>query len=639
MGSTTMKSATGQWRGLGLAVGYVSVSLAVMTATLAVGCRRPGAEVPAPATKQDTTEVFIEERGGGPLPSFPGDFEPGPALPEPAAADPAAPGASYLALVEPRIQPRWRGFLDDCRLRLPPADALNNATLVAKLRLAIDKNGELRRVETLASSGNPDFDAAAAEIAGDAGPFAPPPRAVISDDEVTYLDWIFARDLRQAGAKSAALFRVEWAIGRAVPKLLAEGDVTEAALRLARHAHSAGNLAALDAAARDEIFDLSARVMGAAIREALLSEDPAVQRSAVAAAALSKAPGVARELRAIADGSLDLSLRGEAIIALAEIGDRDAAPLLAEIIRRDQGGNAEISAKAAEALAALGATDTVLATVTGWLKDKAIERQYAALVVTGKAELPSLTPTLVSRFRSTSDRAMRARLCLALGPAAAGGSALKALLDGAKDGDATVRAACAQAIARAAELGIRPRAAYWVMVEAIKDRDERVRAAAVTATTYLNPKGFVAEMYRVRGETSLPVLTALAAGLGRVPGADALARAKTLAAHENAGVRAAAIGALATRSEAEAKALAADAAGDPEARVRLAAVAALNKDDARLASLMGDDSPEVRAAAVARAVAHSGRAPALVDSAESVAKAPARSAERALLAAAWLAAK
>ena len=69
------------------------------------------------------------------------------------------------------------------------------------------------------------------ELAADAGPFPAPDRTLLSDDDRLYLTWLFARDERQAGAATATLRRVEWSIDQAVPKFLADGNLSEAARR------------------------------------------------------------------------------------------------------------------------------------------------------------------------------------------------------------------------------------------------------------------------------------------------------------------------------------------------------------------------------------------------------------------------
>lgn len=262
----------------------------------AAGRARDAARPPATRVHSNAPEV----------PSRPGDFTPPPPLeaPPPPARD--QPGRAYLERIHPRLEPTWRGFLEDCRVRLPPDHALNQVALETRLALTIDPDGALQHLVHATRSGSTDFDQAALEVVRDAAPFAPPPADLLSDDGRVHITWLFARDRRQAGVATAVLERVEWPVARAVAGFLAAGDVTRAARRLAR---VAGARAEDDAA---ELVGLGRDVAAAAIREALASEDAAISglaRDAVAgleAAAPRPAGDAAAALPVPADVSAEM---------------------------------------------------------------------------------------------------------------------------------------------------------------------------------------------------------------------------------------------------------------------------------------------------------------------------------------------
>lgn len=591
-------------------------------AAMAAGC--PGPRAPAERT-------VVTASGEVPYPT---DFTPPPPLAPPPAADPRALGARYLDLVHLRIGDGWTAFLEDCRLRLPPSHPLNSPTLVATAGLTVDVQGNVLEVTLLRPSGNPDFDDVVRAVATDAGPFPPPERALLSDDDRVYLTWSFARDERQAGAATASLRRIEWSLDRAVPRFLAERNLAEAARRVAAAAPAASG------AARDQVLELGERVMAAAVREGLGASDLGVQRLAIDAAAAARLAPAARELRSIADGALDVGQRAAAIAALAEVGDRDAAPMLVTILERDQGANVELTGAAGRALDRLGQRERLGQLVTGWFDagragktaaDRA--RLWAALIAAGQAPVPATIPD-IARMQASAEPVVRAAACRALGAAVVvDRRAWPGLRKGVGDADASVRAACVGAIAAAAGAGAKDRATFWQLTPRLKDRDERVRAAAVLAVVRLEPARAGAELGVVSRDRSPVVLASLAEAWVRTGGA---ARAVALLDHEDAAVRLAAAGALATADDAARAALAARPELAPPLRVLALGV---TTDRAAVEAASTDPDPAVRAAATHRMVALRGRAETLADVATQLAAAPPASAERVRLAAAWLAAR
>jgi HEAT repeat protein len=214
-----------------------------------------------------------------------------------------------------------------------------------------------------------------------------------------------------------------------------------------------------------------------------------------------------------------------------------------------------------------------------------------------------------------------------------GESVWKPIRMGLDDREASVRAACAGAASIAAEAGARNKTVYWRLIELFKDRDEQVRAAAVGAALRLEPGKAADVIAGVAKDKSPVVLAALADGLGHATGATPK-RLITLAGDPDTRVRVAAVRALARR-DAAARKVAAGLVIDPEQEVRLAAVSATD-DASALASLAGDADPVIAAAAQARGIVLRGRWPALLDALGTVVAAPGEGATRVDVAAAWL---
>ncbi len=591
-------------------------------ATLLTGCGRP-------AKSRDGTTVTAS----GAVP-FPVDFVPSPALPPPAGADAKAFGASYLEMVYPRIRDGWHQFLEDCRLRLPPAHPLNSPTLAATVGITVDRQGQIVDVAMLTGSGDREFDDAAMGVATDAGPFPAPARPLLSDDDQVYLTWLFARDQRQAGPATASLRRVEWSLDQAVPKFIATGDLDEAARRLAAASPT------VEGAARDSLLGLAERVATATVREGLASPEQPVQRLAIEIAAAARLTPAARELRSIADGSLAIGLRAAAIDALAVIGDREAIGLIRGILARDQGANAELTGAAARALGRLGATAELNTLVAGWLAEGRAgttaahrAKSWAALVAAAHAPATAAVPD-ANRLVGTGDPALRGAACRALGHAtAADASAWKGLRAGLADADASVRAACAGAIADAATAGQRNRASFWAIGPLVRDRDERVRAAVVRAMARLEPARAKTELAAVGRDKSPAVLASLAEAWVVIGLPD---KTVALLGHEAPAVRLAAATALAAGDAAAQQKLATRANLDPVLRVRAISV---TTDRGALEAGSTDPDADVRAAAATRLIVVRGRSETLGAVMTAIAAAPPASAERVRLAGAWLAAR
>jgi HEAT repeat protein len=524
-------------------------------------------------------------------------------LPAPVPADPGARGAGYLTQVAAQLQPRWGDFLEDCRLRLPGGHPLNTTTLAATFDLSIDRLGAIvdrRQVET---SGNGDFDTAVADVLADASPLPAPPAELLSDDERAHLRWQFARDRRQAGPATARVIFVELPLLGVVDNLLARGELERAARRT-----SAAPPTDPDRGAAAE------RVMIGALREALASPDGAARRAAVQACGRARVQELAAAVRGQLVVTADPELRLAAIDAVSALGDRAATPALVFALRDELAQQARSAIARVAALVAIGQAQEAAGAVRAVLDGGPSPVALAALVL---VPIPELETRLVS-WAASGDAATRGAVCAAL-PAAAPRSAASLIVRGLRDADATVRAICADAAARADRS--HPDAAMVKRLrELARDRDHSVRARAVTAIGLLDP----AHPVRAIDDPAVVVRAAFAARATE-------AELRVLIADRAPEVRAAALTALGDRA-AE---VVVRAAGDPSPAVRRAAIPLLGDVD-QLDRLTRDDSPEVATAALVRMTELRGRVTLTSQLLDWLVAAPAGSTERARIALAWL---
>ena len=551
-------------------------------------------------------------------------------LGDPPPGDPAAPGAAYLDSVHTRFRPAWSAFLEDCRLRLPRDHVLNDTSLQAVLTVSIDRGGRVVDTAVSKRSGVAAFDEAAVEVVREARGLPAPPRDLVSDDDRVHLDWLFARDRRQAGPATAALRRVEWPLDRAVSMLVKAGRIGEAALRVA---------AAVDRIPGDALVSHFRAVSTGALARALGGKESATQLAAIEGAAAARLAALAGPLREVARTSVEPGVRRAALRALGQVGDRDAIQFLRDTAL---GANTpEDRGAAAAALAALGAGAEVEKPALAGLKSSDESARWSALVVMAHVPVPAAVPDLRALLGGSARAARAERMASALALGAAAGasgepakSALAALVDCLGVSDAAQRAACAQAIAGAAQNGARSRTAYSRLTTLLHDRDEQVRAAAALSAARLEPARFARDMAALDREKSDTVLAAMAEGLGRVPGGEALGRLGKLATSGSGPVRLAAAASLARRSDAAQILAGLIEHSDPA--VRAIAVRAERRPEVLRAQLASEAS-EVRAAALAAMVAHQGALKLLPDAARMLAKAGDGTAESAAIARAWLA--
>lgn len=579
---------------------------------------------------------------------------PPPALPPPPAPDPDTPGLAYLEKVAPHLGGRWGAFLEDCRVRLPAAHPLNRRELAVRLAIEIDARGGLVAVRIVRSSGRPGFDDAALEVVRDAAPLPAPPPGWKSDDGRWHLDWLFARDVRQAGPATAAIRRIEWPLERALPMLLSSGRVTEAAARLARDppragqgAHAGGAGAGAGTGAAAIAVDRMSLVASAAILQALRDSDPAGQLAGVHAATRAHLVAAAPDLRRLARQAMDSAVRRAAFEALGQLGDRGAAALLRRVAEGDRLDGPEDSGAAARALVHLGQVGDLAARVTAQLSSSNQAARWTALAVMAAVPVPPAEPALAAMLggevrEARTDRMMAAAALGAVAGAGAGerqAEAVEALTRCLAVADAAQRAACTEAIASAAlSAAAAPpfgRTTFRRVLRLLRDPDERVRAAAVLAAARVDPRRFAGRIAAVRRDPSEGVRAALARGLAHLPGRAALAALEQLVTDDSPQVRSAAAEALAGRTEAGAHAALTALVGRPDPAVRAVAARA-ERRPAILRRLMESGDIDVQAAALAALAEGVGQAEAVTDAARLLAGADTPAA-RALLAAAWLA--
>ena len=581
----------------------------ILLIVVALGCGHGGSRVTA----------------SGKVP-YPTDFTPPPPLPDPPRPDPNVRGHDYLVAVYDGIREVWHQFLEDCRLRLPPTHPLNKPDLLATVDVSIDLKGGMHDLR-ITGSGNDEFDTAVRDLMRDRAPYPTPPADLLSDDGKLHLRWRFARDQRQAGIATAEVNVIVWGIDRAVPKLLADGKVRAAAMRLAR--------APADAAGRTELAE---QVFGAVITQALDGNDVAARRLAADIAARTPIPGAAASLRARARTAVDPGVRVSTFGALAALGDPETATLAVEALREGPAAGAPVVAAAAVALERVGAADRIKPVLTLWLRAAATEESARAATLAVLAAVPAGDLLKdVSKVVAKREPRTRAAACAVYGRAAGAGSAAAwgLLNTGIADADASVRAACALAAGSIATKSPDKRT-IAALVARLVDPDLTVRAAAIVALAKLDRVRAARELKSFVGDADSVVLAALADAWGRLPKPPA-DRLRKLTRHVDAEVRVAAINSLVRLGDPASLSEAALHAGDASEAVRLAALHAVRAEEV-LRELTRDQSPAVRGAADEALVALLGRAKTLTSRLEAVA-ADDDAASRVRLAASWLLAR
>lgn len=547
-------------------------------------------------------------------------MSPSPGVPRllpPLPVDLSARGAAYLNQVALQIEPGWGQFLDDCRLRLGKTHPLNQMTLVSTAQFLVDAHGAISNLE-VSSSGYPDFDQAVRDAIADADPLAPPPADLMSDDDHVHLRWLFARDRRRAGPATAAVVDVDLPVGEVVDRLVARGDLARAALRVRRAPPGDARTAA------------TLHVMIAALREALSSADGASRRAAVDAIGRARVTALAPDVRGLLDSTIDTELRLVAISTALALEDRDAAHQLTKQLAADLVDHPRLALAEAHALVALGQSAEVAAYLDQRLAN-ADAPNPIALQVLAFAPMRAMAVRLPGWLHHRDAR-VRAGACAAL----AGAPSWPLIAEGLRDPDATVRAACIDTVhARAAD----PKAVTALpRVRAlVHDRDRTVRAHALAALVVLDAAHLVSAVDDPASEVRAAFASALATALP----SEAQDDLRLLIDDRDPEVRAAAWTSLVVLAAAPADraTLALHAVRDTAPQVRLAALPAVDDDQALAQVAAADDSPDVRTSAMVLLAGRRGRAAVENDLLGRLAAAPAATAERVRIALAWLLAR
>jgi TonB family protein len=104
------------------------------------------------------------------------------------------PFASYLNGMHNRIHPIFADSFLESLDGLPAAHPMNDKHLMTKLEIVLTRDGHLKKMGIVRTSGITAFDIAALDAIDRAQPFGPAPNAIISPDGNVYLHWEFHRD-------------------------------------------------------------------------------------------------------------------------------------------------------------------------------------------------------------------------------------------------------------------------------------------------------------------------------------------------------------------------------------------------------------------------------------------------------------
>jgi outer membrane biosynthesis protein TonB len=106
----------------------------------------------------------------------------------------AVPFASYLNGMHNRIHPIFADSFLDSLSSLPADHPMNDQHLVTRLEIVLGKDGHLKQMGIVKTSGITAFDIGALDSVDRAQPFGPAPNAIVSPDGYVYLHWEFHRD-------------------------------------------------------------------------------------------------------------------------------------------------------------------------------------------------------------------------------------------------------------------------------------------------------------------------------------------------------------------------------------------------------------------------------------------------------------
>ncbi|HJX52668.1 MAG TPA: TonB family protein [Polyangia bacterium] len=118
----------------------------------------------------------------------------------------AAPFAQFITRMHRKIHELWAfGFmagLDSKPSNLP----LNDPSLMAKLEIVLDGQGNVDRVAVVRSSGLTIYDSAAIDVVYSAAPYPTPPPTILSGNGKVYIHWTFHRNEEACGTAGVDYF-------------------------------------------------------------------------------------------------------------------------------------------------------------------------------------------------------------------------------------------------------------------------------------------------------------------------------------------------------------------------------------------------------------------------------------------------
>jgi TonB family protein len=155
-----------------------------------------------------------------------------PTKPEPALTT-TGPGGDYLKRFHSRMHGKWtEDFIRTVASTYPATHTLNNPSREVTVAVTIRWDGTIAEMAVKKSSGAPEFDRAAMDVARKSAPFPLPPQDIVSDDSYAHLEWTFARDFR-ACAAGAHISRVDDPVDISLPRLIRVNRIGEALRRVA----------------------------------------------------------------------------------------------------------------------------------------------------------------------------------------------------------------------------------------------------------------------------------------------------------------------------------------------------------------------------------------------------------------------
>jgi TonB family protein len=422
--------------------------------------------------------------------------------PEPAITTPGVEG-DFLRGVHALLHERWaKGFIDSTAARAVAPSPLADRTRAVVVLFAIRWDGTIAEANVGTSSRVPALDKAAVEAVRTAGRFPVPPVDVFSDDGIVHLRWTLALDHRLCS--DGKLIRREDSLEETLPRLFVQGRAKEALLRVKRQ---------LDAGATG-----GGDPMALFARAWLSRLNPDAVADVDAAAVLLRL-GDLRQIERLRNG----------------LGWAATAPTATAALRA---ARVDVCPLVRERLAAGGAGARLLAMNN--LREAA-------------SPLPESSPCAQALAAAAADAratgAVRAAALQTLGMLSEG-SAQRLWPAMIKDSDQLVRAAAVSVSARPG--GGRP--ALYRLIPFLRDSSADVRAAAAAGMVHAAGELALDQLVGVLKDPDPRLAVALSAELARLSSPPSAALLARLAKRDAVEVRVAAVRALATRSDAAARA-------------------------------------------------------------------------------------